>query len=264
LLYYLSTIRRYAMKVTILGCGTSFGVPMIACKCAVCASVDPKNKRTRSSILVSLGEKNILVDTTTDLRAQAIANALDHVDAVLYTHAHAEHIHGIDELRRFNWVQGASIPIYGSPETLARLRQIFSYIFVNPGRPGWQPNLTTNDVDGPFELYGMTVTPIEVMHGDLPIFGYRFGEFAYLTDFSEIPEESEELLAGVKVLVLEALRYEPHPSHVSLSQALEVVKRLKPGRAVLTHMAHQFDYTKVMSELPPGVELAYDGMVLDI
>jgi len=252
------------MKVTILGCGTSFGVPMIACRCPVCASTDPRNKRFRSSILVGHGDRNILVDTSTDLRAQAIANGVTHVDAVLYTHPHAEHIHGIDELRRFNWVQGSSIPCYGSAETLGRLKQVFTYIFLNPGKPGWQPNLTTHDVDGPFDLFGLTVTPVELMHGDLPIYGYRFGDFAYLTDFSEIPEESEELLQGLKVVVVEALRYEPHPSHVSLSQALEVIGRLKPGRAVLTHMAHQFDYGKAMSELPKGVELAYDGMVLEI
>ena len=252
------------MKVTILGCGTSFGVPMIACKCPVCASSDPKNKRSRTSVLLTEGGKNILVDTTTDLRMQAIANGIERVDAVLYTHHHAEHIHGIDELRRFNWIQGESIPCYGSPETLDRLKTIFGYIFVNPGRPGWQPNLTTHDVEGPFQLFGMDVVPVEVMHGDLPIFGYRFGEFAYITDFSEIPEESEELLKGLKVLVLEALRYEPHPSHVTLAQALEVVERLKPGRAVLTHMAHQFDYKAVMAELPKGVELAYDGMVIEV
>jgi len=252
------------MRITILGCGTSFGVPMIACKCPVCTSTDPKNKRTRSSILVTHDGKNILVDTTTDLRAQAIANGIERVDAVLYTHHHAEHIHGIDELRRFNWLQSSSIPCYGSPETLGRLRDIFGYIFKDPGKPGWQPNLTTQDVDGPFELCGLTVTPVEVMHGDLPIYGYRFGDFAYLTDFIEIPEESEELLKGLKLLVVEALRYEPHPTHVSLSQAIEVVERLKPGRAVFTHMAHAFDYDKVMNELPDGVELGYDGQIIEV
>jgi phosphoribosyl 1,2-cyclic phosphate phosphodiesterase len=252
------------MKVTILGCGTSFGVPMIACKCPVCSSADPKNTRSRSSILVTHEGRNILVDTTTDLRAQAIANGIEHIDAVLYTHPHAEHIHGIDELRRFNWLQGTSIPCYGSEETLRRIRQIFEYIFVNPGKPGWQPNLTTHEVEEPFELHGLKVTPVEVMHGTLPIFGYRFGGFAYITDVSEIPEESEELLQGLDVMVLEALRYDPHPAHVTLSQALDIVSKVKPKRAVLTHMAHQFDYKTVMAELPGGVELAYDGMVIEI
>jgi len=252
------------MRVTILGCGTSFGVPMIACKCPVCSSTDPKNKRTRSSILVAEGGKNILIDTATDLRAQAIAVGIEHIDAVLYTHPHAEHIHGIDELRRFNWLMGTSIPCYGSPETLARIREVFRYIFIDPGRPGWQPNLTTQDVEEPFELFGLTVTPIEVMHGDLPIFGYRLGDFAYVTDFSEIPEDSMELLRGVRVMVIEALRTEPHPSHVTLSQSLEVIATLRPERAVLTHMAHGFDYNTVMASLPQGVELAYDGLVLEI
>lgn len=252
------------MKVTILGCGTSFGVPMIACGCPVCTSADPKNVRSRSSVLVSHGGRNILVDTTTDLRAQAIANGIDRVDAVLYTHPHAEHIHGIDEMRRFNWLQGGAIPCYGSGETLRRIRHTFEYIFVNPGLPGWQPNLTTHEVEGPFELFGLTVTPVEVMHGSLPIYGYRFGDFAYVTDVSEIPGGSEGLLRGLDVLVLEALRYEPHPAHVTLAEALEVVGRLKPRRAVFTHMAHQFDYESVMACLPDGVELAYDGMTIDL
>ena len=252
------------MKVTVLGCGTSFGVPMIACKCPVCASDDPRNKRTRSSILVTHEGGNILVDTTTDLRAQAIANGIERVDAVLYTHPHAEHIHGIDELRRFNWLQGTSIPCYGGEGTMRRIRRAFEYSVADTGLPGWQPNLTTHDVDEPFEVLGLTVVPLEVMHGSLPIFGYRIGGFAYVTDFSEIPEETEELMHGLDVLVLEALRYEPHPTHVTLAQALEVVDRLKPGRAYFTHMAHQFDYDQVMSELPDGVELAYDGMVVEV
>ncbi|MBI5189538.1 MAG: MBL fold metallo-hydrolase [Nitrospirae bacterium] len=252
------------MKVTILGCGTSFGVPMIACTCPVCASGDPKNVRSRSSILVTHEGRNVLVDTTTDLRAQAIANSIDHVDAVLYTHPHAEHIHGIDEMRRFNWLQGTSIPCYGNADTLARIRRTFEYIFTNPGLPGWQPNLTTHEVDGPFDLFGMRVVPVEVMHGSLPILGYRFGAFAYVTDFSVIPEKSYDLLAGLDVMVLEALRYEPHPAHVTLEEALAVVERLRPKRAIFTHMAHQFDYKAVMAGLPSGVELAYDGMVIEV
>lgn len=252
------------LKVTILGCGTSFGVPMIACKCTVCQSDDPRNTRTRASIMVSYEGRNILVDTATDLRAQAIANGVDHIDAVLYTHPHAEHIHGVDELRRFNWLQGAGIPCYGSPDTMARIRTVFDYIFLNPGLPGWQPNLTANDVTAPFELFGQTVVPVPLMHGELPIYGYRMGGFAYLTDFLKIPEESEPLLHGLDVMVLEALRYDPHPAHVSVSEALEVVNMFKPKRAVFTHMAHTLEYAEVMKRLPDGVELAYDGMVIEI
>ncbi len=251
------------MKITILGCGTSFGVPMIACKCPVCLSDDPRNKRLRASILVTKGDKNVLVDTATDLRAQAIAGGIDHIDAVLYTHPHAEHTHGIDELRRFNWLQNSSIPCYGSPETLKVLRDNFKYVFVLQGKPGWQPNLTTHEIEEPFDLFGMKIVPVEVMHGDLPIFGYRFDDFAYITDFSEIPEESMDLLRGLDVLVIEALRFEPHPSHVTIAQAMEYIEVLKPGRAIFTHMAHGFDYETVMKELPPGMELAYDGMVIE-
>ena len=252
------------MRVTILGCGTSFGVPMIACKCPVCTSDDPKDRRTRSSILVTENGKDVLVDTTTDLRAQAIACGIEKIDAVLYTHPHAEHIHGIDELRRFNWLQGGSIPCYGSPETLSRIRDIFRYIFTDPGRPGWQPNLTTEDVEGPFTLFGMRVTPIEMMHGSLPVFGYRFGDFAYLTDLSELPEDSMELLKGVKVVVIEALRPEPHPSHLTVEKCLGIIAEINPRLAVLTHMAHDMGYKAQKASLPHGVEPAYDGMVIEI
>jgi phosphoribosyl 1,2-cyclic phosphate phosphodiesterase len=252
------------LKITILGCGTSFGVPMIACTCPVCTSSDPRNVRTRASILISQEGRNILVDTATDLRAQAIANGIDHIDAVLYTHPHAEHIHGVDELRRFNWLQGTSIPCYGSPATMERIERVFDYIFINPGRPGWQPNLVAHRVDGPFELCGLTVTPVELMHGDMPIYGYSIGGFAYLTDFLTIPDESAKLLEGLDLMVLEALRYDPHPAHVSLDEALEVVARFRPRRAVLTHMAHTLEYFDVSARLPEGVELAYDGMVLEV
>ncbi|HEY3347029.1 MAG TPA: MBL fold metallo-hydrolase, partial [Nitrospirota bacterium] len=159
------------MKITVLGCGTSFGVPMIACDCRVCRSDDPRNKRMRSSILVSANGKNILVDTTTDLRQQSIANDIRHIDAVLYTHPHAEHLNGIDELRRFNIVQGTGIPCYGSPDTLEEIRQIFRYIFLRQGRPGWQPDLSTNPVTGPFELFGVPITPIPLIHGRMPVYG---------------------------------------------------------------------------------------------
>jgi len=252
------------LKVTVLGCGTSFGVPMINCKCEVCTSGDPKDKRLRASIMVQYDGRTILIDTATDLRQQAMANGMERIDAVLYTHAHAEHIHGIDELRRFNWLQGESIPCYGSPDTMSRIKRTFEYIFVNPGLPGWQPNLTSHQIEGPFELFGREVVPVEVMHGEMPILGYRFGNFAYITDFITIPEKSMRMLEGLDLMLLEALRYDPHPAHVSLDEAIEVVKILKPKRAVFTHMAHTFGYEKVSAELPEGIELAYDGMVMDI
>lgn len=237
---------------------------MIACRCPVCTSGDPRNMRTRASILISENGSNILVDTATDLRAQAIANGIDHIDAVLYTHAHAEHIHGVDELRRFNWIQGAAIPCYGSPATMERIERVFDYIFINPGLPGWQPNLVAHRVEAPFELFGREVVPVDLMHGEMPIYGYKLGGFAYLTDFLRIPDCSARLLDGLDLMVLEALRYDPHPAHVSLDEALEVVSRFKPKRAVLTHMAHTLEYSEVSAKLPEGVELAYDGMVLEL
>jgi len=252
------------VKVTILGCGTSFGVPMINCRCEVCTSANPKDKRLRASIMVQYGGRTVLIDTATDLRQQAMANGIERIDTVLYTHAHAEHIHGIDELRRFNWIQGEAIPCYGSPDTMKAIERTFQYIFVNPGLPGWQPNLTSHYVDGPFELFGQEVVPVEVMHGKMPILGYRFGGFAYITDFSSIPDKSMFQLEGLDVMLLEALRYDPHPAHVSLDEAKEVVRTLKPKRAIFTHMAHTFGYDGLSAELPDGMELAYDGMVIEL
>lgn len=253
------------MKITVLGCGTSFGVPMIACDCQVCTSAHPRNKRMRSSILVGTGGKNVLVDTTTDLRLQALANGIRHIDAVLYTHPHAEHMNGIDELRRFNIVQGTGIPCYGSPETLEEMRQIFRYIFLRPGRPGWQPDLSMHPVTGPFELFGVEVTPIPLIHGSLPVYGYRFGEdFAYLTDFSEMPGSSKRLLAGVKVAVMEALRPAPHPSHLTVEAAVTLAGELGFARTFFTHMAHEMDYEPESARLPKGMELAHDGLVIEV
>jgi len=173
------------MRLVILGCGTSTGVPVIGCHCEVCSSHDPRNKRTRSSLLIDSGNANILIDTTTDLRTQALANGLERVDAVLYTHAHADHIHGIDDLRSFNLAAGnRAIPCYGNKETIARIRSIFEYIFRVDGRDGWKPNLTTTEVSSGFMVGSTAVSAIEVLHGEAAILGYRIGSFAYLTDCS--------------------------------------------------------------------------------
>lgn len=253
------------MKIIILGCGTSTGVPVIGCGCEVCSSADPRNKRTRSSALIRTGSANILIDTSTDLRAQALANSVERIDAVLYTHAHADHIHGIDDLRVFNHIQGGVIPCYGNPRTMRSMRRAFDYIFRDGGGDGdgWKPKLTATEVEGPFEACGVEVEPVEVIHGRNRIYGYRFGRFAYVTDCSRIPPESAERLRGLKVLVLGALRYRPHPTHFNIPQALEAIEDLAPERTVLTHLGHNLDYTKANSELPEGVELAYDSMVIE-
>lgn len=254
------------MKVLFLGSGTSTGVPVIGCKCAVCKSDDPRNKRTRSSILITTEEdgiRNILVDTTTDLRFQALANDIERIDAVLFTHAHADHIHGIDDLRTFNHIQGEAIPCYGSLDTMEDIREKFRYIFNGSARRDWVPRLGIHIVSSEFFLYGLRILPLKIYHGDTTIFGYRINDVSYLTDCNGIPEDTKSLLQGTKLLILDATRYQPHAKHYGLAQAVEVIGELKPERAVLTHLSHTFDHNKVNDELPPGIELAYDGMEIN-
>ncbi|MBI5562392.1 MAG: MBL fold metallo-hydrolase [Deltaproteobacteria bacterium] len=248
------------MTLIILGCGTSTGVPLIGCHCPVCSSGDERNRRTRSSVLIGINGKNVLIDTATDLRAQAIANRVERVDAVLYTHPHADHIHGIDDLRSFNMAQGCAIPCYGNAATMERIRSIFSYIFRDDAADGWKPDLSTTVVDGPFVLFGAVVTPVPVMHGPMRILGYRVGDAAYLTDCSGIPEESVGLLQGLDVLIIGALREKPHPTHFTIQQAVEAASLIKARRTILTHMGHNVDYVSASASLPKGVELGYDGM----
>ncbi|MBI5238726.1 MAG: MBL fold metallo-hydrolase [Deltaproteobacteria bacterium] len=253
------------MRLIVLGCGTSTGVPVIGCRCGVCASPNPGNKRTRASILVQTQGKNILTDTSTDLRAQALSNGIERIDYVLYTHPHADHVHGIDDLRSFNMAQGgASIPCYGNSYTMERLESMFPYIFREKGAEHWRPNLSTNAVDSAFSLSGIEVVPIEILHGDASILGYRIDGAAYITDISAIPPESMEKLKGLDVLIIGALRKEPHPTHLSIPQAIEISEKLRPKRTILTHLGHSIDYEKDGAMLPTGVELAYDGMVIEL
>jgi len=253
------------MQVTILGSGTSTGVPAIGCRCPVCRSTDPKNSRTRASIFIRREGTGLLVDTSTDLRLQALAHGVDRIDAVLYTHAHADHVHGIDELRSFNWLQQGPIPCYGNRATIAQLTARFGYVFSNgPGGPGYKPQLVPHELDGAREISGVLVEPVEVVHGEDRIYGYRIGSMAYVTDCSEISAASRDRLRGLEVLILSAIRYDAHPTHFTLAQALAVVGDVKPQRAVLTHLSHVFEYETVNRQLPSGVELAYDGMVLSV
>ena len=251
--------------MTILGCGTATGVPMIGCDCPVCRSGDPRNRRTRSSILVEREGRNILVDTSPDLWAQAVSAGISRLDAVLYTHHHADHLHGIDELRSFNFVQGLeTIPCYANQETMDRIKEGFSYLFAsNPGNPYARPRIELNLIDEePFELFGRVVTPLPVEHGPYRVLGFRMDSMAYVTDVSFIPESTMERLTGLDLLILGALRHEPHPKHFSIGQALEVIERLRPRQALLTHMSHKIDYNKTV--LPENVELAYDGLVREL
>jgi phosphoribosyl 1,2-cyclic phosphate phosphodiesterase len=254
-------------RVLVLGSGTSHGVPMIGCECATCTSGDPRDRRSRSSIYIQIDNGvSILVDTTTDLRAQALAHRLKRVDAIIYTHSHADHVMGLDEVRRFNMMQKSSIPCYGDERTLADLRRIYSYIFDPTGYRGVGiPQVVLYRLaGGEFCVGGATVRPLPVIHGSRRIYGYRLGSFAYLTDCSAIPEETWPLLQGVQILVLDALRDRPHPTHLSVSEALQVVERLAPARAYFTHICHDLPHAATCARLPAGVELAYDGLDFEI
>lgn len=252
------------IKITILGCGTSTGVPMIGCDCKVCRSGDFRNNRTRASIILSLGQANILIDTSTDLRQQALKADLRHIDAVLFTHAHADHVHGIDELRSFNFIQKKPIPCYGDVCTLDRIKRMFAYIFRQHHSGGGVPKLEMNEFSSPTSIAGLTITPIKVLHGDLPILGYRFADSAYVTDCSCIPDDSMEKLLGLDLLILGALRYKHHSTHFNIDQALAVVNELKPKKAIFTHLSHDIDFSAASSNMPQGVSFAYDGLTIEV
>ena len=255
------------MDVTFLGTGTSMGVPMIGCACAVCQSTDPRDNRSRPSILVRLASgAAILVDTSSDLRAQALRFGLTRIDAVLYTHSHADHILGLDELRRFNTLMKGPIPLYGDERTLTDLRRIFHYAFQPPREPGHEyvPNLVPFVLDGPITVAGAEVQPVPVTHGARTIFGFRFGRFAYLTDCCAIPEASWPLLEGLDVVVVDALRERPHASHFSLDQAVAAARRIGAGRTFFTHMSHDLGHDATCARLPEGMALAHDGLRLEI
>lgn len=252
-------------RVTFLGTGTSHGVPMIGCRCETCTSTDPRDNRSRPSVAIELGSSfTILVDTSPDLRAQALRFGLARVDAVLFTHPHADHLLGLDDIRRYNALQRQAIPCYGDPYTIEEVRRIFAYAFSPMQHGGGVPHLQLFPILGPCCLGGAAVVPIPVMHGRLPIYGYRIGSFAYVTDCSEIPESSWPLLDGVRVLAIDALRDRPHPTHFTVAQAVAVAERLRPERTLLTHICHDLGHAKTTARLPPGVEVAYDGLVVDI
>jgi phosphoribosyl 1,2-cyclic phosphate phosphodiesterase len=253
---------RRQVTITVLGSGTSTGVPVPTCNCQVCSSAEPKNRRTRCSILISCGGRNILVDSSTDLRHQALREKIDRIDAVLYTHTHADHVNGIDDLRPFSLVLGESIPIYACPDDLLVLRRVFSYIFEDTTGTGFRPRLHMREITGPFALFGLPVVPLELVHGPGSSLGYRIGPFAYVTDCNEIPESTLSRLSGVEILLIDALRFRSHASHLTIPQALEVADRLQVRRTLLTHLGHDVDVHRHGTQLPAGAELAYDGQRL--
>lgn len=251
------------MKITILGCGTSTGVPMVGCDCPVCTSDDPRDKRSRASLLVRYSDRTVLVDTSTDLREQALRQHIRRIDAVLFTHAHADHVNGIDDLRGFHFIHKEIIPCFASRETLQTLQNGFSYIFNEHDGSGYTPLLAAHEISDPFELFGKTIVPIPLLHGRTPSLGYRIGNFAYLTDCCGIPASSLELLQGVEQVVIDGLRWNEHPYHFNIPGAIAAAGEIKAARTILTHLTHQISYSE-QAKLPPGVEFAYDGMEFDL
>ncbi|MFB3915456.1 MAG: MBL fold metallo-hydrolase [Terriglobales bacterium] len=250
--------------LTVLGSGTSMGVPTIGCECRVCTSTDPRDRRTRPSVLVSYGGHHVLIDTTPDFREQAIREKIRCLDAVLYTHAHADHILGLDDLRPLSFHRpDGKIPLYAHERTGQLLRSVFRYIFDSDYKYGGLAQVELRKIEGPVELFGACFEPITVIHGDTEIFGFRFGSAAYLTDFSEIPEQSVERLHGLDILFLDALRHKPHPTHSTVENSLKIIERLKPQRAFFTHICHDLAHEETNATLPCNVRLSYDGMKLE-
>ncbi len=249
------------VKITVLGSGTSVGVPTIGCHCAVCTSTDPRDNRLRPSILVSYEGRNVLIDTTPDFRTQALRAAIARIDAILFTHSHADHMMGLDDVRPFNFRQAGSIPIYADAPTMEAIRRCFSYIFDGAERNTNVPKLEPRTLNGAgIELFGLEFLPVPILHGRQTILGFRFGAAAYLTDHSEIPDSSMELLRGLDVLFLDALRYKPHPTHSTVERSLQTVETLNPRRAFFTHICHDLGHERAESMLPERVRLAYDGL----
>ena len=250
------------MRITVLGSGTSHGVPVPTCNCKVCKSKNPKDRRTRCSILIQYNDRNVLVDTSTDFRQQALDNKIKRVDAILFTHAHADHIHGLDDIRVYCHGRDRPIPCFADGRTARIIRSSFAYIFRGVNEGGGIPSIDMRVIDGSFRLFGRKIKPFRLLHGKRSILGFRIGRFAYATDCSGVPKRSRELLRGLDNLIITGLRPTPHRTHFSVDQALEVIEELKPRRAYLTHITHLLDHDKTNADLPKHVRLAYDGMVI--
>lgn len=253
------------MRITFLGTGTSTGVPVVGCRCEVCTSEDPRNQRLRQSVLIETRGATVLIDTTPDLRTQLLRHPVDWIDFILFTHSHADHIMGLDDIRPFNFFHRRSMTAFANHWTADAIRTAFSYIWANTQIGGGKPRLELEVVDGRFERAGVKVTPIPVEHGSWTILGYRIGDFAYITDTNGIPPESRELLRGLKVLALDGLRPSPpHPTHFTIPEAVEAGREIAAEQTYIIHVSHDVDHETVEKSLPDGFALAWDGLVLDL
>jgi len=253
------------VEVVFLGTGTSHGVPMIGCDCDVCRSDDPRDHRTRPSIVVRFGGRSVLVDTAPELRLQCLRSEVRSIDAVLFTHAHADHVTGMDDLRRFNWLGGGPLDCYASVPTLKSIQNMFAYIFHDdPEYPSYKPSLNLLPIhDDPVVLFGYPVIPLPLQHGPLPVLGFRFGPLAYCTDCNEVTDAALERMSDLDLLILDGLRKRPHPTHFNLEQAVEMAGRIGARRTLFTHIAHELGHARTNAELPDGMDLAYDGQIVN-
>ena len=250
------------MRITFLGTGTSVGVPAVGCECETCLSDDPRDKRLRTSVLIEHDGQNIIIDASTDFRQQALRVGLKHLAAILFTHSHADHCFGLDDTRPIMFRHGA-IACFATEITWQGLRRIYSYVFEPAPYPGL-PRIIPHQIEGDFNLLGLNVEPLTVIHGKLPVTAFRIGEFAYVTDCNYIPDETCARLRGLDLLVIDALRFKKHPTHMTLDDALGYIERLKPRRAFLTHISHDIKHEDTSGHLPAGVEIAYDGLALEL
>jgi len=251
------------MKITFLGTGTSQGIPVIGCRCPVCTSSDPRDVRRRASIAVQEGPVTVIIDTSPDFRMQVLDAGINHLDAVLFTHPHADHLHGLDDIRGFNHIQHHPIPVYGDAATLSVIRESFRYIFEATDHGGGLPEIILTEITGPVRVGGIVFEPLEVYHGPVPILAYRFADVAYITDASRVGEAAMERLKGLDILILNALRWEPHNTHFSIGESVALAERLGASRVYFTHVCHRVLHAQGEAAVPENMHFAYDGLVVE-